>query len=145
MLSFPQTVQWVKNLPAMQETWDPSLGCEDNLEEGIVSHFSILAWRNPRTVKPGRIQSMRSQSVREEWSNRACACICSALEPYEHQCYVYKTSVLSSTTRTFCWTEPHKMWLILKHETCTHGFPLEFQLSVVKSVSPESSSSQSHI
>ena len=69
MLSFSQAVQWVKKLPAMQETWDGSLGCEDNLEESMVSHSSILAWRNPRTEKLGGIQSMRSQRVREDESN----------------------------------------------------------------------------
>ena len=37
--------QWVKNLPAMQETWDQSLGQEDSLEEGMASHSRILAWR----------------------------------------------------------------------------------------------------
>ena len=33
----------VKNLPAMQETWVPSLGWKDPLEEGMATHFSILA------------------------------------------------------------------------------------------------------
>ena len=37
--------QMVKNLPAMQETWILSLGCEDPLEEGMTTHSSILAWR----------------------------------------------------------------------------------------------------
>ena len=33
----------VKNLPAMQETWVPSLGQEDPLEKGTATHSSILA------------------------------------------------------------------------------------------------------
>ena len=37
--------QMAKNPPAMQETWVPSLGFEDPLEEGITTHSSILAWR----------------------------------------------------------------------------------------------------
>ena len=37
----------VKNLPAMQETWVQSLGWEDPLGEGMETHSSILAWRNP--------------------------------------------------------------------------------------------------
>ena len=37
--------QIVKNLPAMWETWDRSLGREDPLEEGMATHSSILAWR----------------------------------------------------------------------------------------------------
>ena len=36
--------QTVKNLPAVQETWVPSLGWEDALEEGMATHSSILAW-----------------------------------------------------------------------------------------------------
>ena len=39
--------QLVKNLPAMWETWVPSLGWEDPLEKGKAPHSSILAWRIP--------------------------------------------------------------------------------------------------
>ena len=39
----------VQTLPAMQETWVPSLGWEDPLEKGMASHSSILAWRIPWT------------------------------------------------------------------------------------------------
>ena len=39
--------QTVKNLPAMWETWLPSLGWEDALEEGMATHSSILAGRIP--------------------------------------------------------------------------------------------------
>ena len=34
-------------MPAMQETWVSSLGQEDPLEKGMVTHSSILAWRIP--------------------------------------------------------------------------------------------------
>ena len=37
--------QMVKNLPAMRETWVPSLDQEDPLETGMATHSSILAWR----------------------------------------------------------------------------------------------------
>ena len=43
----------VKNLLAVQETWVRSLGQEDPLEEGMVTHSSILAWRIPGTEEPG--------------------------------------------------------------------------------------------
>ena len=33
----------------MRETWVQSLGWEDPLEEGMATHFSILAWRIPWT------------------------------------------------------------------------------------------------
>ena len=46
--------QLIKNLPAMQETWVPSLGWEDPLEKekypGRLGYSSILAWRIPWTV-----------------------------------------------------------------------------------------------
>ena len=38
-----------------------SLGRED-LEEGLATHPSILAWRIPRTEEPGGLRSMESQS-----------------------------------------------------------------------------------
>ena len=47
--------QLVKNLLAMQETWVRFLGLEDPLEEEMVTHFSILAWRIPWTEEPGRL------------------------------------------------------------------------------------------
>ena len=42
--------QLVKNLPVMQETWVQSLGWEDPLEKGKVTHSSMLAWRIPWTA-----------------------------------------------------------------------------------------------
>ena len=51
----------VKNPPAMQETWIRSLGWEDPLEEGMETHFSVLAWRLPWTEEPGELESMGSQ------------------------------------------------------------------------------------
>ena len=44
------TAQLVKNPPTMWETWVQSLGREDPLEKGTLTHSSILAWRTPRTV-----------------------------------------------------------------------------------------------
>ena len=50
--------QTVNNLPAMEETWVQSLGPRDPLEEGMVTHSSILAWIIPGTQKPGWLQSI---------------------------------------------------------------------------------------
>ena len=36
-----------QNPPAMEDTWVRSLGWENPLEEGMVSHSSILVWRIP--------------------------------------------------------------------------------------------------
>ena len=57
----------VKNLPAVQEPqemWVLSLGWEDPLEEGVINHYSILAWRIPQTEEPGRLQSIGLQRIR---------------------------------------------------------------------------------
>ena len=53
----------VKNPLAMQETHETHvqfLGQEDPLEEGMVTHSSLLAWRIPWTEEPGGLQSMGS-------------------------------------------------------------------------------------
>ena len=54
--------QTVKNLSVVLETHVGSLGWEDPLEKGMVTHSSILARRIPWTEEPGGLQSMRSQS-----------------------------------------------------------------------------------
>ena len=41
---------------------DGDLGGED-LEEGMATHSSILAWRIPWMEEPGGLQSLRSQRV----------------------------------------------------------------------------------
>ena len=43
----------VEDVPTMQETWVQSLGREDPLEKEIATHSSILAWKIPRTERPG--------------------------------------------------------------------------------------------
>ena len=52
-----QVAQMVRNPPAVQETWVRSLGQEDPLEKGMVTHSSILAWRIPWTEEPGELYS----------------------------------------------------------------------------------------
>ena len=48
----------IKNPPVAQEIQVRSLGWEDPLEEGMVTHCSILAWRIPGTEEPGGLQSL---------------------------------------------------------------------------------------
>ena len=43
----------VKRLPAIQETWVPSLSQEDLLENEMGTHSSILAWEIPWTEESG--------------------------------------------------------------------------------------------
>ena len=61
----------IKNPPAMQETWVLSLCGEDPLEEGIVSHSSVLVWRTSWTEEPGRLQSIELQRIGDDRSDLA--------------------------------------------------------------------------
>ena len=47
--------QFVKNPPAMQETWVRSLGCKDHLEKEMATHSNILVWEIPWTEGPAVI------------------------------------------------------------------------------------------
>ena len=46
--------------------WVVDQGQKDPLEKGMATHSSILAWAIPRTLEPGRLQSMGSQRVRHD-------------------------------------------------------------------------------
>ena len=56
-------LQWVSSKESSCNTGDartiPELG--NPLEEGMATHFSILAWRIPGTEEPGRVRSTGSQ------------------------------------------------------------------------------------
>ena len=59
-------VQWVKNLPAVQETpemWVLPMDQGDPLEKELATHSSILAWRIPWTEETGGLQSKGLQRV----------------------------------------------------------------------------------
>ena len=53
-------------VPTTRETRVQSLGQEDPLEKEMATHSSTLVWKIPWTEKPGRQQSMGSQSVRQD-------------------------------------------------------------------------------
>ena len=42
------------------------LSWEDPLEKGMATHSNILTWRIPWTEEPGGLQSMGSQTVRQD-------------------------------------------------------------------------------
>ena len=44
-----------------------SLGWEDPLEKEMTAHSSILAWKIPWMAEPGRLLSMGSQRVGNNW------------------------------------------------------------------------------
>ena len=56
-----QVAQWIKNIPATQEMQDTqfqSLGREATLEEGMITHSSILAWKIPWTEEAGELHTV---------------------------------------------------------------------------------------
>ena len=53
----------------MKETRVQSLGQENPLEKEMATHSSLLAGRIPRTVKPGRLQSMGSEKSQTQLSD----------------------------------------------------------------------------
>ena len=58
----------MKNPPVNADVkpWIRSLGQEDPVEEGMVTHSSIVAWRISWKEEPGRLWSMGSQRVRHD-------------------------------------------------------------------------------
>ena len=56
----------VKDLPVDAEMWVQSLGQEDPLEEEMAAHYSILAWKIPRTEETCGLQSIVSQRVGQD-------------------------------------------------------------------------------
>ena len=47
-----------------------SLGQKDPLEEEMVTYSSILAWKIPWTEESGRLQSLESQRIRNDWAHK---------------------------------------------------------------------------
>ena len=66
-----QVAQWVKKLPAMQETWVRSLGWEDALEKGMATHCSNLpgeahGQRSPVVHRVAKSQTLLSREPHRE-------------------------------------------------------------------------------
>ena len=120
----------VKNLPAMQElqeTWVPSLGWEDPLEEGMATHSSILAWRIPWREEPGRLQSIGSQTVTHDSSNLASrhASIYSTMYKHTH------THTHTHTITTHC-----IVYLVLLQYVYLHALVLKLDVLLDLSFCP---------
>ena len=58
----------IKNPPDNAGDAGSILNPEDPLKEEMATHSSVLAWRIPWTKEPGRLQSMESQRVRQDWA-----------------------------------------------------------------------------
>ena len=69
------------------------------LEKEMATHFSVLAWRIPRTGEPGALPSMGSHRVGHDWSDLAAAAIWELLNTsgYSH-CSSKKLLMISLVT-----------------------------------------------
>ena len=68
----------VKCLPAIQETWVPSLGWEDLPEKEVAANSSSLVWEVPWTEELAGLQSMgsqKSQTRLKQLNNEVFRCI----------------------------------------------------------------------
>ena len=61
-LSFPGGASGKRTCLPVQETQVLPLGQEDPLGKEMATHSSTLAWKIPRTEKPGGLQSIGLQS-----------------------------------------------------------------------------------
>ena len=80
-----------KNPPAVQktqETWGRSLGREHPLEEGMVTHSSILAWRILLTEEPGGLQSIGLQRDTTEATEHALTQLYTLMK-FCHICFTF--------------------------------------------------------
>ena len=67
-----QVAQWYRIHLPMQETQEMqvrSLSHKDPLVEEMATHSNILAWEVPWKEEPGELQSMASQTVRQDFSD----------------------------------------------------------------------------
>ena len=98
----------VKNLLAVQETRVQSLDREDPLEEGMVTHSSILAWRIPWTEEPGRVYSpggCKNSHTTERHTHTLCKF------KVERSCF--SLSLLAPVLRTFSGTNAFSFLLLI--------------------------------
>ena len=54
----------------MQNTQVRSLGQVDFLEEEMTTHSNMLAWEIPWAEKPGGLELMGTQRVRQDWVSK---------------------------------------------------------------------------
>jgi len=57
-------------LLAVEQVWVLSLGQEDPLEEGMATHFSVLAWEILQIEESGGVWSSGSHKVRHDLATK---------------------------------------------------------------------------
>ena len=85
------------------------LSQEDPLEQQMSTHSSILAWRIPRTEKPGEQQSVGSQRVIHDWATNNSNTM---LNIHRLGWWILKTMFLQMLSNSF--NELKEIWNIEK-------------------------------
>ena len=92
--------QTVKSLSTMQKTWVRCLG-QDPLEREMATHSSILVWKISWMEEVGRLQSMESQRLWNDWVTSL-----SFSGSWGHRCKQVSASELELWKSALCWDRP---------------------------------------
>ena len=107
-------------MKAMQETQVQSLGWEDLLEEEMVTHSSILAWKISWMEKPGRLESTGSPRAWHRLSNWAHTHLPLSnllkINYNGHRCHPRSQIGISSVGAPFCQPEFFETKLSKRHQ-----------------------------
>ena len=121
----------------MQETWETwvrALSWEDPLEEGMATHYSILAWRSSRTEEPGGLWSIELQRL----STHACP-LSASLFRWDHRhffliLYFFKVCLkfcLLIYLYFYFLARPHNIWGLISLTRDWTSAPLHWQHGVL--------------
>ena len=114
------------------ETQVWTLGLEDPWEEGMETHFSILAWSIPRTEEPGGLPSIGSRRVGQEWShlsrthNVICMASCLAFAETSFVAIVLYIAESNRQALVIRWTLCPSLlsWVVMLSQSSKFNFPL---------------------
>ena len=81
----------------MKKTWVQYLVWEDLLQEGMETHFPILAWIIPWMEESDGLQAMESQGVAHDWAHKTHTSLSTI-----HYKGVYGVEVPQVYTSGFC-------------------------------------------
>ena len=94
----------------------------------MATHYSVLAWRIPRTGEPGGLLSMRSHRVGHDWSNLAAAAAAATFPVYRHFTLLANNVPAMTDTEAetpILWPPDAKNWLIWKDSNAGKDWRLE--------------------
>ena len=127
-LDFSQLVtETVNTQPATWETLVWSLAWDDIFEKGMVTHFSIFAWRIPWTEEPGELKPRRLKRVRHSWKTNTFT--------FNIICYRY-VSLYNQTNNTFLKKPINRKWVAPDFSSSPASFEMYGFWSIIPSLFP---------